>query len=369
MAGRHVFLGVGVGLGILAVAGYVWGRSDKLLRAVPTDKRASVLIQMARMRPVSVQMAVPGLIPGRSQTAEARPTTPGSWSESVLSWIEAASQAGFYVAYWEQEDPNHTVFVAFTPEEEASLAAHRYKGPGQPGWLLLLEPKEFWTILAGENREDLLKGKVSPIRTLAEAGTHATYAVEAVDPTGVFVPLSGLKQASLSSPAIKGRRYQGVLRRGDAEAVVEGVYQGIGPNGKGQLLVERIVRAITETPPPKGLYQLEVTEKDMSNPYLQTPVWGVLHPTSVSLSAFDPSPSAKPVGKRVILAVRETNGLGQAVLVIDGTALPAEPGDGDDVRISTGDFIKKVRSADDVALPPLLLAPLDMLVDPASLGA
>jgi len=368
MAARHVVIGVGVGLGILAVAGYVYARSETMLRAVPSDKRRDVLIQMARMRPIGLQMAVPGVIPGRSLTVQSRPTTPKIWADSALSWIEAKNEEGYAIAYWEQEDPNNTVFVAFTPGEEQSLAAHRYKGPSEPGWVMLLEPKEFWVMLHGEDRNDLLKGKVSPIRNLLEQGA-ATYAVEAVDPTGTFLPLSGLKEPSLSSAATRGRRYMGVLHRGDDEAVVEGVYQGIGPNGKGQILVDRIVRSVTETPPPKGLYQMNVTDKDHTNPYLQTPLWAVLHPTAVSLSAFSPPPESKPVGKRVILAVRESNGLGQAVLVIDGTVLPEEEGDGTDVRVATGEFVKKVRGGDDVAMPPVLLAPLDMVVDPASLGA
>ena len=271
-------MGVGLGLGVLAIAGFVWGVSEEMLRAIPSDKRADVLRRMARMRPVGAS-ALPGGPADRSVAVEYRATAPGDWSQSILSWVERMNEEGYSIAYWEAEDPSKTTVVAFRPEEEKALAAHRYRGATSPGWVLLLDPRQFTKLMGGESHEDLLRGTAAvPLpggRSLfsefgdgrAPGGVFSEFAElgEGRRPGGVaqvapweLVATANTKPMG-SYPRI-GDRYQADARfhydGGTPQhyqdtwerSIVEGVWRGPEDENGGSLLVDRVVQTFKSEP-------------------------------------------------------------------------------------------------------------------------
>lgn len=371
MAKASTILGVGLGLGVLALAGFVWGASREMLRAIPSAKRKDVLRAMARMRAVGPG-TTPGSFPDRSFNVEYRPTTPSDWSESILSWIEARNMEGYSIAYWEAEDPTKTTVVAFRPEEEKALAGLRYQGTDHPGWVTLLDPKQFTKVMAGESRDELLRG-VPALRAVTETilrgplPTIPTAETYQSGPTGswTFDPL--LEHIKVDPE--KGERFQARLSATKGgSAIVEGAFEGWA-SGRGQLKVDRIVEVIEKPEPEKGTYEMYDEKKIAAQTLLQRPQWGVLDPTAVAARTYDPPLASRPpAGSRVLVAIRETNPLGRAVLVVDGTVLPAEPGDAPtSVRVSAGDPVRIIRSGKDAAYPPSFVVDAAALVDPASL--
>lgn len=387
--GTKVLLGVLV-VGGLAAAGFAYTAYDETLRSVPSESRKAMLVQIARMRPLNVVSALPGSISGRTKTAEARPTTPTAWGDSILSWIEQMNNDGYAIAYWEAGEADHLTVAAFLPNEEPELAKHPFR-MDSPGWLMLLKPHEYATLMKDENREDILKGIVrgpalagdTPyVRDLSSPGVE-TYDTKSEIPNVVKWWLDWSANGKyLNDIPKKGRRYMAqavyTLPDGtDERAIVEGYYQGPEGLEGGKLLVDRIVSIQKDAyhkgemvPPRAQLYTVPATtSKGVNQSYLQQPTWDTMHPTAVSFKAFA-TPALAPVGSRVIFPVRETNPWGNAVLVVDGTVLPAdEDTPVGSVKVSTGDFIKKVRGGDDTALPQVAYVPLENLVDPASIGA
>lgn len=354
---------VGTGLlilGALTVVGLARGAQQTMLPPIKGERRRMILASLARARPVGTVLGQPGAIPGHSLAAEVRPTTPPGWDQTALAWVERQSNDGLYVAYWDDGSDVRVSLVAFDPAEEPQLAAHA-AASGTPGWAMLLEPKGFDKALAGESREDLMNGVIR----FDASGQPLAHGIEQYAsipvPGWSFAPLT----EKMSSSPQKGKRYMGVLTGAlKGRAIVEGVFQGL-ESGRGQLMVDRVVEVQEEPAPDKGLYELYDEAKIPAIQVLEQPRWETLDPTSVSARAVDKVPSA---GSKVYLAVREANPLGRAVLVIDGTLMPAQPGDDPgEVRVSAGDPVLVRRGGKDVAYPPLMFVNPAALIDASSL--
>lgn len=335
-----------------------------MLPSVEAERRHSLLVAMARMRPVASVVAYQGAVPGRSLAVEARPTTPASWEQSALSWVERMSADGYSIAFWDDGDASHTALVAFAPDEEAAMAP--YGARGKAGWSLLLGPKQFERVLAGESRQDLLEGIVrhNADGTPTGAGLEHFAAAAGPIPGWHFDVLTD----KMSSSPVKGQRYMGLLSGSlKGRAIVEGAFQGF-EGGKGQLLVDRIVEVQDDPAPEKGLYELYEDAKIPSASVLQPPRWTAMDPTSVSARALDITKRPK-AGQSVYVAIREANPLGRAVMIVQGTVLPAEEGDDPlEMRISAGDPVTIKRGGKDTAYPPLMFVSPDFLIDPSSLA-
>jgi len=363
---KSVLVGAGLlSVATLAVIGIARAAQKTMLPSISTERRHALLVGMARMRPISSVVAYQGAIPGRSLAVEARPTTPASWEQSALSWVEKMSADGYSIAFWDDGDASHTALVAFGPEDEAAMAP--YGARGKAGWSMLLGPKQFEKVLAGESRQDLLEGIVrqNADGTPTGLGGFEHFAAAAGPIPGWHFEVLTDK---LSSSPVKGQRYMGVLSGAlKGRAIVEGFFQGF-EGGKGQLLVDRIVEVQDEPAPEKGLYDLYEDAKIPSTTTLQKPLWQALDPTSVSARSIDITKIPK-AGQSTYLAIREANPLGRAVMIIQGTVLPAEPGDDPlELRISAGDPVTIKRGGKDVAYPPLMFVTPEFLIDPSSLA-
>lgn len=217
----------------------------------------------------------------------------------------------------------------------------------------------------------------TPNEVIFPLGKYTVFETENVPPS------SGWKIDMLDKPhngmREKGKRYMARISRlaGGGSAVVEGTWRDEdSPNNVPLMLkIDRVVSikgsAFGGTPePPAVPFMLRVPESNhrLENDYLEGVRWESLHPSSVSAPARSTG-KPKP-GTVVRYAMRESNSLGDAVIVIEGQVMPDDSAywpknegspDSERVLVSAPDIVRTVRGRGSIALPPVFVVPVENL--------
>lgn len=184
-----------------------------------------------------------------------------------------------------------------------------------------------------------------------------------VAPSGTKWRVIALSQPTNMMPA-KGQRYMARVKSEGMflkDVVVEGTLEGTLANTLPMTLrVTRVVAAPPDVQVPSVPFSLNLPPGDNINfhPYIEPTRWTSLHASSVS---EDPNEKIPPVGARVKYAMRESNPMGNAVVVIEGRVMSVDH-DEEEIVVSADDVSRVIRGDRNVGLPGTFTIPMENLV-------